>query len=517
METLDLSIIDWSRLQFAFCALSHWVFVPLTLSLGAIVAIMETCYYRTGKEEWKRMAKFWMRLFAVNFALGVAGGLILEFQFGTNWSNYSWLVGDIFGAPLAIEGIMAFFLESTFFVVMFFGWNKVGKGFHLTATWLTWIGATISALWILVANAWMQYPAGTTFNIETSRSELSSFFAVISPVAVSKFFHTVTSSWIVGASFVIGISAWYLMKKRNIEFAHKSILIAAVFGFAGIAFAIATGDSAAYQVAQKQPMKLAAMEGIYNGQSGEGLVIAGLLNPAKKEYNDEVDPFLFKISFPKMLSWLSYGKCDAFVPGVVDILEKPYVIINEKGEPVKPLSTDEKLAYGKTAQTALANYRLAQKANNDSLMKVNKAIFTATSPYFGYGYVKDKKQLVPNVPLTFYAFRIMILLGGLFVIYFIYLLIIRRKIETMKWLQYTAIIAIPLAYICSFAGWIVAEVGRQPWAIQDLLPTFAGVSNVPVGAIATTLTIFVVILGALTIALVSVMLHEIKKGPEHIK
>lgn len=518
METLDLSVIDWSRAQFAMTAMDHWIFVPLTLSLGFIMAIMETMYYRTGKTEWKTMTKFWMRLFGINFAVGVAGGLILEFQFGTNWSNYSWLVGDIFGAPLAIEGIMAFFLESTFFVIMFFGWGKVSKGFHLTATWLTWFGATLSSLWILVANAWMQYPTGTTFNIDTVRNEMTDFWAVLfSPMAMTKFIHTVTSSWIVGAAFVIGVSAWYLMKKRNIEFAHKSIKIAAIFGLLGIVLAMYSGDGSAYQVAQKQPMKLAAMEGLYQGHNGEGLVAIGVLNPAKKEYNDTTNPFLLKITLPKLLSFLAYRDFNAYVPGVKDLLDGGYLETKPDSQAVKPITTNEKMVFGKMAQNALKEYKLAQKHHNDSLATVNKAVFAATSPYYGYGYMKDKKQLIPNIPLTFYSFRFMVIFGGFFLLYFIFILYIRRRIENLKWLQILALWAIPLAYLTSFSGWIVAEVGRQPWAIQDLLPTFAAVSDVPVGSIQTTFAIFAIMFIVLFIAIVSIMVHEIRKGPEHIQ
>ena len=518
MGTLDLSIIDWSRAQFAVTALYHWLSVPLTLSLGFIMAVMETLYYRTGNEEWKRMTKFWMHLFAANFVLGIAGGIILEFQFGTNWSNYSWLVGDIFGAPLAIEGIMAFFLESTFFVVMIFGWNKTSKGFHLVSTWLTWVGATLSALWILVANAWMQYPTGTFFNIDTVRNEMTSFSAVLfSPVAMSKFFHTVTSSWIVGAAFVIGVSSWYLLKKRNIEFSHKSILIASVFGLAGILLTIFTGDSSAYQVAQKQPMKLAAMEGLYHGKNGTSLIAFGVLNPEKKVYNDSIPPFLFKMSIPDGLSWLAYHHLHAFVPGVQDLLDGSYLLTMANGEQIKPLTTDEKLTFGRMSHQAMIDYRLAKKDKNDSLMSVNRAIFDATSPYFGYGYVKTKTQLVPNVPLTFYAFHFMVIFGGFFLLFFALLLYFRRKIQNMKWLLWLGIFSIPLAYLTSFSGWIVTEVGRQPWAIQDLLPTFAAVSNVPVSSIKTTLTIFVLIYTVFFITIVGVMTREIRKGPESIK
>ena len=227
-----LQTVDWSRAQFAMTAIYHWLFVPLTLGLGFILAIMETLYVRTGDEFWKRTTKFWMRLFGINFAIGVATGIILEFEFGTNWSNYSHFVGDIFGAPLAVEGIMAFFMESTFIAIMFFGWNKVSKGFHLTATWLTAIGANLSALWILVANAWMQHPVGCTFNLETVRNEMTSFWEVLfSPVAMNKFFHTVTSSFVLASLFVVGVSAWYLLRRREQKMARKSIAIASAFGF----------------------------------------------------------------------------------------------------------------------------------------------------------------------------------------------------------------------------------------------------------------------------------------------
>ena len=241
-----MNVVDWSRAQFAMTAIYHWLFVPLTLGLGFICAIMETLYYRTGDPFWKRTTKFWIRIFAINFAIGVATGLILEFEFGTNWSNYSHFVGDIFGAPLAIEGIMAFFLEATFFAVMFFGWNKVSKGFHLASTWITAIGANLSALWILVANAWMQSPVGTTFNVETARQEMTSFWdVVLSPVAINKFFHTVTSAYVLSAVVVVGISAWYLLRKREEQFARRSIVVASVFGLFFSLMAAMTGDGSA--------------------------------------------------------------------------------------------------------------------------------------------------------------------------------------------------------------------------------------------------------------------------------
>ena len=306
IESIDTSLIDWSRAQFAMTAMYHWIFVPLTLGLAVVMGIMETLYYKTGNEFWKRTAKFWMKLFGINFAIGVATGLILEFEFGTNWSNYSWFVGDIFGAPLAIEGILAFFMEATFIAVMFFGWEKVSKRFHLASTWLTGLGATISAWWILVANAWMQHPVGMEFNPDTVRNEMVDFWAVAtSPVAVNKFFHTVLSGWVLGGVFVVGIGCWYLLKKRNREFALASIKIGAIFGLVASLLSVWTGDGSGYQIAQTQPMKLAAVEGLYEGGTNVGLVGIGMLNPEKKTYNDGKEPFLFRIEIPSMLSFLA--------------------------------------------------------------------------------------------------------------------------------------------------------------------------------------------------------------------
>ena len=284
-ENIDTSLIDWSRAQFALTAMYHWLFVPLTLGLAVIMGLMETFYVTTGKEFWKNTAKFWMKLFGINFAVGVATGLILEFEFGTNWSNYSWFVGDIFGAPLAIEGILAFFMEATFIAVMFFGWNKVSKRFHLASTWLTGLGATISAWWILVANAWMQYPVGMAFNPETVRNEMVDFAAVaLSPMAIAKFFHTVLSSWILGAVFVVGISCWYLLRNRQKEFALSSIKVAAAVGLFASLVTAWTGDISGVQVAKVQPMKMAAAEGLHDGGNGVPFTIAGDLKIPKNAF-----------------------------------------------------------------------------------------------------------------------------------------------------------------------------------------------------------------------------------------
>jgi cytochrome d ubiquinol oxidase subunit I len=511
MNEIDLSLIDWSRMQFALTAAYHWVFVPLTLGLGLIMSIMETFYYRTRDEKWKRTAQFWMKLFGINFAVGVATGIILEFEFGTNWSNYSWFVGDIFGAPLAIEGIFAFFMEATFIAVMYFGWNKVSPRFHLASTWLTVGGATLSAWWILVANAWMQYPAGMDFNPDTVRNEMTDFWAVaLSPVAVNKFFHTVISSWTLGAAFVAGISSWFLLKKRDSLFALDSIKIASVVGMIGVLISIWTGDGSAHLVARTQPMKLAAMEGLYDGGQGVDLVGFGVLDPGKR-YDDGKDPFLFNISIPNMLSFLAVRDFQGFVPGINDIIAGGY----QTPEGGKALSVDEKIAKGKLAFQALTQYREADRKNDAALKAESNKQLKENMPYFGYGYFQSAADTIPNVPIVFYAFRIMALLGGYFLLLFILVtfLVYRKQFEDKRWLHWLCLLSIPLAYITSQAGWVVAEVGRQPWAIQDILPVSAAVSDIETSSVQITFFIFLALFTAFLIAEIGIMVKQIKAGP----
>ena len=513
LENIDSSLIDWSRAQFALTAIYHWLFVPLTLGLAVVMGIMETIYYRTGNEFWKRTARFWMKLFGINFAIGVATGLILEFEFGTNWSNYSWFVGDIFGAPLAIEGIVAFFMEATFIAVMFFGWNKVGRGFHLASTWLTGLGATISAWWILVANAWMQNPVGMTFNPDTARNEMVDFLAVAtSPMAVNKFCHTVLSGWVLGAIFVVGISCWYLWRKREREFALSSIKVAAWTGLCAALLSAWTGDGSGYQVAQKQPMKLAAMEGYYEGTQGAGLVAFGILNPEKQTADDGEDAFLFRIEIPKMLSLLAEREADAFVPGINDLLRGGYTL----KDGTQALSAEEKIERGRKAIAAFAEYRAAKAEGNDKVAQSARQTLEENMPFFGYGYIKDVNELVPNVPLTFYMFRVMVILGGYFILFFavVLFLVYRKPLAEMRWMHWVAMLTIPLGYLAGQAGWAVAECGRQPWTIQDMLPTCASVSRLEVGSVQTTFFIFLVLFTILLVAEIGIMLKAIRKGPE---
>jgi len=475
----------------------HWLFVPLTLGLAFVMAIMETLYVVRKDDFWKKTAQFWMKLFAINFAVGIATGIILEFEFGTNWSNYSWFVGDMFGAPLAIEGILAFFMEATFFAVMFFGWDKVGKRFHLVSTWLTGIGATISAYWILVANGWMQNPVGTTFNPETVRSEMASaaaFWEVITnPVAVSKFFHAITSGWVTGGIFVVGVSAWYLLRNRHSEFAKKSMLIGAIVGLVGSGAVMLSGDSSGVHAAEFQPMKLAAAEGLQDGGNGAAFTIV----PG--------------IKVPKMLSILATHNPDGFVPGINDILNG---YTDDEGNVVP--SVAEKMAMGREALVALSIYRTtddpSEKAEARYALEENVQ-------YMGYGHLEKAEDVVPPVGVVFWSFRLMIGLGMLIALVLLLALIAvwKDKLGAWKWLLWAAVICIPLAYITGQCGWIVAEVGRQPWTIQGLLPVNVAISSLSAGAVKTTFFIFLAIFTLFLAIEIRIMVSAIKKGPETIK
>ena len=542
---IDVCSIDWARAQFALTAIYHWLFVPLTLGLAVIMGICETIWYRKSKQAvgamtdtfWRDCAQFWQRLFGINFAMGVATGIILEFEFGTNWSNYSWFVGDIFGAPLAVEGIVAFFMESTFVAVMFFGWKKVSPGFHLASTWLTGLGATISAWWILVANAWMQYPVGCEFNPDTMRNEMVSFMDVaLSPFAIDKFFHTVISAWIIGAVFVVAVCCWYLMKKRETRLAIESIKIAVIVGLVASLGAGMTGHKSAQSVAEIQPMKLAAMEALYDGGYGVGFsAVPG-------------------VEIPYVLSFMATNDPQGFVPGINDMLSG-YTKPDGTQEP----SVDEKIARGKQAIEALAVYRqlrekgrvkreesatAEQKAVADSILNSQLSILNSNMQYFGYGYVKDRNDVVPPIQVNYWTFRIMVGLGCLFILYFAVLLLLVFRIPWLSaitrrllaivcilpeteaddrntiaglpaWHYWVAIALVPLAYIASESGWLVAEFGRQPWTIQDMLPTWVAVSHINGFSVALTFILFLLLFTTMLAVEINIMLKQIKRGPEH--
>ena len=526
MDDLLLGIstgtVDWSRAQFALTAIYHWLFVPLTLGLALIMGIMETCYYRTGKTFWKDASRFWQKLFGINFAMGVATGIILEFEFGTNWSNYSWLVGDIFGAPLAVEGIVAFFLEATFVGVMFFGWEKVSRGFHLAATWLTGLGATISAWWILVANAWMQYPVGQAFNPDTMRNEMTSFAEVaLSPFAIDKFFHTVISAWVIGAIFTVAVSCYLMFKKHRDDrqtdndrrLAVQSMRIASVVGLVASLLAIHTGDSSAYMVAKAQPMKLAAMEALYDGGHGEGLTVVAAVNPfTQPDYASGEEPAM-KLAMPKMLSFLATRDMDGYVPGINDIIKGGYTMPD--GTTAVPLK--EKMERGRLAIAALSGYREAKEAEDETAAATHRKTLDENMKYFGYGYISEAEQIVPFIPVCFWAFRVMVGLGTLFLLFFAVstFLSYKKDITKMRWLHIAGMALLPLGYLASEAGWVVAEFGRQPWTIQDMLPTWVAVSDVSAGSVMLTFFIFLALFTLLLAVEISIMCKAVKKGPEY--
>ena len=490
---VESALVNWSRLQFAMTAGYHWLFVPLTLGLAVIMAIMETIYVATGDEFWKKTSKFWMKIFGINFAVGIATGIILEFEFGTNFSNYSWFVGDIFGAPLAIEGILAFFMEATFFAVMFFGWEKVSKRTHLVATWMTGIGAAISAIWILVANSWMQHPVGMEFNPDTVRHEMVDFWAlVLNPVAISKFFHSVFSGWMTGAIFAIGVSCWYLLKKREERFALASIRVSAIVGIVGTFAVMFSGDSSAVHVAEYQPMKLAAAEGLENGgERAPFSIVPG-------------------VEVPGVLSVLATHDINGYVPGINNLLDG---YTTPSGE-VMP-SAEEKIERGKRAIEAFGEYRALSDSDPAAAAEA-RAVLDDNIDYFGYGYIDSREELVPPVGLVYWAFRVMVGLGGALLLLMGVVLWAnyKKRLASMTWLQWAALLSIPLVYIAGQAGWIVSEVGRQPWVIEGLLPVKAAVSSVSVAAVQTTFFIFVAIFTLFLAIELRILMKAIKKGPE---
>lgn len=505
---MEDTLVDWSRAQFALTALYHWLFVPLTLGLSFIVAIMESIYVKTGNVVWKEITKFWMTLFAINFAIGLATGIIMEFEFGTNWSNYSWIVGDIFGAPLAIEGIMAFFMESTFFAIMFFGWDKVSKKMHLTSTWLVAIGSNLSALWILVANGWMQNPVGMEFNVDSARFEMVSFWDVLfNPAAYSKFLHSIGSGYVMASLFVVGISAYYLLKKRHVVKATKSIVLAATFGLITSIFLILSGDESAHQIAQYQPAKLAAMEGLYDGTERAGIVAIGQLT-TDKEIGDDKPEFVWSLEVPYALSLLGFHDMDAFVPGINQL------VYGDKENGVEGAA--QKIEKGKIAIAALKNYKASKKSGDIVTADLELKIFRDNEKYFGYGYLKDPKDIIPNVALSFYSFHIMVGLGTWFLVLFFFILYFAmvNKLDKQRALLYAALWSIPLGYLAGEMGWIVAEVGRQPWAIQGMLPTGMATSHLATTAVMITFWMFAAIFTSLLIAEIKIMFTQVNKGME---
>jgi cytochrome d ubiquinol oxidase subunit I len=501
---MDLAVVELSRLQFALTALYHFLFVPLTLGLSFLLVIMESIYVMTGREIWRTVTRFWGLLFGVNFVLGVATGLTMEFEFGANWSYYAQYVGDIFGAPLAIEGLMAFFLEATFVGLMFFGWDKLPKLGHLCVTFLVALGTNLSALWILIANGWMQHPAGAVFNTDTMRMEVTNFSEVLfNPVAQAKFVHTVSAGYVTGSVFVLGISAFYLLKGRYREVARRSIVVASAFGLAASLSAVVLGDESGYTLTDNQKMKLAALEAMWRTEPAPaGLTLFGIPDVANRTTH-------FAVKAPFILGLIATRSLDQPVEGILELVDTgearvrsgvlaydgvERLKVNPGDLAARKLFEEHKhdLGYGLLLKRYVSDPRRADAA------QISKAAF----------------DTVPNVLVMFWTFRIMAGLGFAFIAFFATAFILASlKRFDVRWFLRLAVIVIPLPWIAIEFGWVLAEIGRQPWAIDGVLPTFLGASSLSVPQIMITIVGFSVIYGVLAVIEVGLILLIIKKGP----
>lgn len=507
---MELDIVSLSRLQFAATALYHFLFVPLTIGLSILLAIMETVYVMTGRVIWRDMTKFWGTLFGINFAMGVATGIVMEFQFGMNWSYYSHYVGDIFGAPLAIEGLMAFFMEATFVGLFFFGWDKLSKVGHLIATWAVAIGSNFSALWILIANGWMQNPVGAALNPETMRMEVTDFAAVLTnPVAQAKFVHTASAGYVTAAIFVLGVSAWYVLKGRHLELAKRSMTVAASFGLAAALSVVVLGDESGYLSTEHQKMKLAAIEGMWETQPAPAdFTLIGFPNQAARETH-------YAIHLPALMGLIGTRSLDTVIPGINELVQR----------------AELRIANGIQAYDALQKIRAAGSSEN--ITPAMRAAFEETGHDLGYAlllkrYVDDPRQAtpeqiakaafdtVPQVAPLFWLFRIMvgigmfmILLTGIF-----FILSARRQLDKHRWLLKLAVFAIPLPWIAVEAGWLVAEFGRQPWVIEGVLPTAVAVSSLGIKTLLISLGGFILIYTVLFVIEMKLIFKLIQKGPD---
>jgi cytochrome d ubiquinol oxidase subunit I len=506
--SIDPTVVDLSRLQFALTALYHFLFVPLTLGLSILLGIMETVYVMTGNPIWKKMVKYWGVLFGINFALGVSTGITMEFQFGTNWGYYSRYVGDIFGAPLAIEGLMAFFLEATFVGLFFFGWERLSKVQHLMATWCLALGTNFSALWILIANGWMQNPVGSYFNFESMRMEVSSFYDVLfNPVAQAKFVHTISAGYVTGAIFVLAISAYFLLRGRNTEFAKRSMTVAASFGLAASLSVVVLGDESGYTANENQHMKLAAMEAMWHTEKAPaGLTLFGF--PDEKEQTTR-----FAIEVPYALGIIATRSFNTEVPGISELIEDGKTRIKSG---IKAYAALQTLQKDPSNEAAKAEFRAHEKDLGHGLLlkKYTDEVVDASESEIA----KAAHDLEPHVAPLFWSFRIMVFCGFFFIFLFVvaFYLASKRRLNT-PWFLHLAFWSLPLPWLSAELGWFVAEYGRQPWVVQGILPTFMGTSTIGLGSISLSLAAFALFYTALAIVEVYLMVKYIKLGPEGMK
>ena len=503
---MDPGVVDLSRLQFALTALYHFLFVPLTLGLSFMLVIMESVYVMTNRPVWRVTTRFWGKIFGINFVLGVATGLTMEFQFGTNWSYFSHYVGDIFGAPLAIEGLMAFFLEATFVGLMFFGWDRLSKLGHLIVTFMVALGTNLSALWILIANGWMQNPVGATFNPDTMRMEVSDFGAVLfNPIAQAKFVHTVSAGYVCASVLVLGVSAFWLLKGRFVLVARRSMTVAAAFGLASSLSVVVLGDESGYALTDNQKMKLAAIEAAWHtAPAPAGLTLVGLPDTVARTTH-------YEVQIPWVLGIIATRSLDGTVTGMSELV----------------LKAQDRITSGIIA------YDAVEKLKADPADAAARAQFVEHKRDLGYAlllkrHLADPRaatpeqisaaawDTVPSVPIMFWSFRIMAAIGFLMIALFAvaFVLCSLRMHMNARWFLKLAVVAIPLPWIAIELGWMLAELGRQPWAIEGVLPTFLAASSLSRAALWTTLAGFTLLYGTLAVIEVRLILAAIKHGPE---
>lgn len=503
METFDPVIL--ARLQFAATALYHFLFVPLTLGLCWLLFILEAAYVRTGNQVWKDAVMFWGKLFGINFAMGVATGITMEFQFGTNWAYYSHYVGDIFGTPLAIEGLMAFFLESTMVGLFFFGWTKMSKNQHLMVTFFLALGTNLSAVWILIANGWMQNPQGAIFNYQTMRMEMSSFYELVfNEVAQAKFVHTVTGGYVCGSMFMLAISSYFLLRKQHIEVMRRSFAVAAAFGLISSITVAFMGDESGRHVNTHQSMKMAAIEGIWETEPAPAPFTLFAIPDQEKKMNH------FEIQIPAVLGLLVTHRTDVPIPGINELVEESKVRIANGVKAYDAMATLRSEPENAEAKKALdenakdLGYGLLLKAHNIDPSTATPAQISETA-----------EELIPHVAPLFWSFRVMVACGMWFILLFTLAFIKSRKSDfTPNWVQRLALYSLPLPWVAIELGWIVAEYGRQPWAIQGILPTSLGASAISSSLVMTSLGGFVIFYTTLLIIDVKLMFKYARKGPE---
>ncbi len=499
------SVVDLSRLQFAATAMYHFLFVPLTLGMVWMLVIMESVHVMTGQVVYRDMTRFWGKLFGINFALGVTTGITLEFQFGTNWAYYSHYVGDIFGAPLAIEGLMAFFLESTFIGLFFFGWDRLSRKQHLLVTILMAVGTNLSALWILIANGWMQNPVGAEFSYETMRMEMTDFWAVVfNPDAQAKFVHTVSAGYVTGAMFVLSISSWYLLRKRDVEFARKSFRIAAAFGFASVCSVIVLGDESGYTVGEAQQTKLAAMEAMWHTEPAPASfnLIAW---PNQTEMKND-----WAIEIPWVMGLIGTRSVDREIPGIHEIVARNRQRIDTGIVAVKALET-LRADRGNAAALAAFDAHKADLGFGLLLKKYTDDVGAAT-PAMRDAAARDT---IPGVAPLFWSFRLMVALGFWMLALFSAALwySVKGCFAERRWLLKAALWSLPMPWFACEVGWLVAEYGRQPWTIYGVLPTRLSVSTLSVGSLYGSLAGFIGFYTVLLVIEVFLMQRFARQGP----